>query len=52
MKTNAIISALICFITALIVIPAAIAEGSFIGLVIGIGIALIGRNFYQSREII
>ena len=52
MKTNAIISAILCFIFAAFCIIAAIVKGSFIGLIIGVVAAFIGRNFYQSREII
>lgn len=52
MKTNAITSAILCFIAALVIILAAIAEGSLITLVIGLVIAYMGRNFYKSREII
>lgn len=52
MKTNAIISAILCFVFAAVCIIAAIIEGSFISLIIGIVAVFIGRNFYQSREII
>lgn len=50
MKSNAIISAIICFIFAAICILAAIANYSIITAIIGITIAFIGRNFYLSRE--
>lgn len=52
MKTNAIISAIICFILAGVILLAAIAQVSFIGALIGIALALMGRSFYKSAEAI
>lgn len=50
MKTNAIISAIICFVIAVITLITAIAQASLIGFCIGILIALIGWDFYRDRE--
>lgn len=51
MKSNAIISAIICYLFAFIAIVAAIAELSLIGAIIGGIMAYMGRSFYLSKEV-
>ena len=50
MKTNAIISAIICYLLAAIVIISAIVKVSFIGFIMGGMFFYMGRNFYLSKE--
>ena len=51
MKSNAIISAIICYLLSMIIIVAAIVKVSFIGAIIAGVLAYMGRDFYLSREV-